>query len=326
MKLTIERSQLLKSLAHVQSVVERRNTIPILSNVKLEGRPGSLSLNATDMDLDIALLGRGNAKVTVNATLSFDRVQRSSQSVDPDRQAVVKESKAEIIPGAEGGAAQTQQAADYLNASSTETVSSAVGTVKRLSVAVLLAAPVPGRDTGSAVAPAAADSAAMRTQVETLVKSAVGFDETRGDVVTVTMLPFVAPRPVPAAAPPTTLEQLQSVQRPALSALGILLAFVIALLTLRAAGRTSETVTPLAAGAPAGYLAAQPAGAPAFPAPYANAGLSAGHDSGQVIAPPPRPQPLIQVPNNPMREHALATVEQQPDMAAKVMRAWLRDG
>ena len=53
MKLTIERAQLLKSLAHVQSVVERRNTIPILSNVKLEARPGSLSLNATDMDLDI---------------------------------------------------------------------------------------------------------------------------------------------------------------------------------------------------------------------------------------------------------------------------------
>ncbi len=52
MKLTIERAALLKSLAHVQSVVERRNTIPILSNVKLEGRAGTLSLNATDMDLD----------------------------------------------------------------------------------------------------------------------------------------------------------------------------------------------------------------------------------------------------------------------------------
>lgn len=53
MKLTIERAALLKSLAHVQSVVERRTTIPILSNVKLDGRDGSLSLNATDMDLDI---------------------------------------------------------------------------------------------------------------------------------------------------------------------------------------------------------------------------------------------------------------------------------
>ncbi|MBI5162298.1 MAG: DNA polymerase III subunit beta [Magnetospirillum sp.] len=54
MKLTIERAALLKSLAHVQSVVERRNTIPILANVKLEGGSGGLSLNATDMDLDIA--------------------------------------------------------------------------------------------------------------------------------------------------------------------------------------------------------------------------------------------------------------------------------
>ena len=54
MKLTIERAALLKSLGHVQSVVERRNTIPILSNLKLEAKDGKLSLNATDMDLDIA--------------------------------------------------------------------------------------------------------------------------------------------------------------------------------------------------------------------------------------------------------------------------------
>ncbi len=53
MKLTIERAALLRSLNHVQSVVERRNTIPILSNVKIEGREGQVSLNATDMDLDI---------------------------------------------------------------------------------------------------------------------------------------------------------------------------------------------------------------------------------------------------------------------------------
>ena len=54
MKLTIERAALLKSLGHVQSVVERRNTIPILSNLKLDAQDGKLALNATDMDLDIA--------------------------------------------------------------------------------------------------------------------------------------------------------------------------------------------------------------------------------------------------------------------------------
>ena len=38
MKATIERATLLRCLSHVQSVVERRNTIPILSNVLIEAR------------------------------------------------------------------------------------------------------------------------------------------------------------------------------------------------------------------------------------------------------------------------------------------------
>lgn len=53
MKLTLDRGVLLKSLNHVQSVVERRNTIPILSNVMMEAREGALSLTATDLDIAI---------------------------------------------------------------------------------------------------------------------------------------------------------------------------------------------------------------------------------------------------------------------------------
>lgn len=54
MKATIERATLLKGLSHVQSVVERRNTIPILSNVLIEATAeGSLKLMATDLDLQI---------------------------------------------------------------------------------------------------------------------------------------------------------------------------------------------------------------------------------------------------------------------------------
>jgi DNA polymerase-3 subunit beta len=54
MKATIERATLLKGLSHVQSVVERRNTIPILSNVLIEASPeGGLKLTATDLDLQI---------------------------------------------------------------------------------------------------------------------------------------------------------------------------------------------------------------------------------------------------------------------------------
>ena len=80
MKLTIERAALLKSLAHVQSVVERRNTIPILANVKLEGAKGVLRLNATDMDLDFveespAEVSRPGA-TTVPAHTLYDIVRK----------------------------------------------------------------------------------------------------------------------------------------------------------------------------------------------------------------------------------------------------------
>ncbi len=54
MRLTIERSALLKALNHVQSVVERRNTIPILSNVLMAAQGDQLRLTATDLDIEIA--------------------------------------------------------------------------------------------------------------------------------------------------------------------------------------------------------------------------------------------------------------------------------
>jgi DNA polymerase-3 subunit beta len=54
MKFSIDRAALLRSLNHVQSVVERRNTIPILSNVLLTAKDGTLILSTTDMDLEIS--------------------------------------------------------------------------------------------------------------------------------------------------------------------------------------------------------------------------------------------------------------------------------
>ena len=53
MKITVERGAFLKALSHVQSVVERRNTIPILSNVMIEAGKGQLKLTATDLDIEV---------------------------------------------------------------------------------------------------------------------------------------------------------------------------------------------------------------------------------------------------------------------------------
>ena len=53
MKVTVERSELLKSLGHVHRVVERRNTIPILANVLIRAERSKLGLKATDLDLEV---------------------------------------------------------------------------------------------------------------------------------------------------------------------------------------------------------------------------------------------------------------------------------
>ena len=53
MKTTIERATFLKALNHVQSIVERRNTIPILGNTLLNGTNGRLTLTSTDLDIEI---------------------------------------------------------------------------------------------------------------------------------------------------------------------------------------------------------------------------------------------------------------------------------
>ncbi|WP_174273931.1 DNA polymerase III subunit beta [Sphingomonas bacterium] len=87
MKATIERATLLKALSHVQSVVERRNTIPILSNVLLEATAGgALKLMATDLDLQfvetISAQVETAGAITVPAHTLFDiarKLQEGSQ-------------------------------------------------------------------------------------------------------------------------------------------------------------------------------------------------------------------------------------------------------
>jgi DNA polymerase-3 subunit beta len=53
MKLSIERSALLRAVAQAQSVVERRNTIPILANVLIEAEGDTASFRATDLDIEV---------------------------------------------------------------------------------------------------------------------------------------------------------------------------------------------------------------------------------------------------------------------------------
>ncbi|WP_448581986.1 DNA polymerase III subunit beta [Thermaurantiacus sp.] len=80
MKLVVERAILLKALGHVQSVVERRNTIPILSNVLLTADADGLRLMATDLDMQIVETVEAAVELpgatTVSAHTLFDIVRK----------------------------------------------------------------------------------------------------------------------------------------------------------------------------------------------------------------------------------------------------------
>ncbi|MEM8729160.1 MAG: DNA polymerase III subunit beta [Pseudomonadota bacterium] len=80
MKISIERSALLKAVAQAQSVVERRNTIPILANVLIEAEGEAVTFRATDLDIEVvdqapAMVERAGS-TTVAATTLHEIVRK----------------------------------------------------------------------------------------------------------------------------------------------------------------------------------------------------------------------------------------------------------
>jgi flagellar M-ring protein FliF len=97
---------------------DEANSIASISSKQMEMQREMESLlkSKTEKFLE-PVVGRGRAKVEVSASLNFDRVERTSQTVNPDKQAVAIEQKAEIIPGAEGGASSTNSSASWVRSS-----------------------------------------------------------------------------------------------------------------------------------------------------------------------------------------------------------------
>ncbi|MHB1223547.1 MAG: flagellar basal-body MS-ring/collar protein FliF [Gemmatimonadaceae bacterium] len=255
------------------------------------------------------LVGPGNTRVQVSAAMNFDRVERTTQSVDPDRQVVSTEQKAEITPGAEGGAASTNVATSYENSRSVETVSGAVGNLTRLSVAVLVNDRlVPGTD--SAAPPVVVARTPQEVErIEALVRSAVGFDSLRGDVVNVVSMPFAPSIDMDAPdAVPTLLDRVTEARQSLLGALGLMLAFVVAVLILRAL-RTTPTLA----------------------APTVQATLAAGDDDVADVPQVRTQRTAVLEPRAPsatmvLRDQILAGVDQNPEVAVRLVRSWMKEG
>ncbi|MGE0408277.1 MAG: DNA polymerase III subunit beta [Amphiplicatus sp.] len=103
MKVTIERAALVKALGHVQSVVERRNTIPILSNVLMQAEGGALVLTATDLDIEISesapadVAKKGAA--TASAVMLHDIVRKLPEGAQIGLSVIEEEGRLKISAG-----------------------------------------------------------------------------------------------------------------------------------------------------------------------------------------------------------------------------------
>lgn len=261
------------------------------------------------------MVGRGNARVQVSASVNFDRVERKTQTVDPEKQATTTDQKSEIIPGAAGGAASSSAATTYENSVSTETYAGALGAIRRLTVAVLINDKMTGTGDSVRFTPRSAQEIA---RIESLVRSAVGFDSTRGDQVSVVSVPFTMPV-VPAVIPepaPTMIEKVRENQSLYLNGAALIFAFMIGFLALRSVKQTRNISksTALATTHP-------PATAPGMMSHQAPMPMI----EDAPMAPRMVPELAAMQANAETRNRVTATVDQQPDRAAKLARAWMKE-
>ncbi|MEQ1691882.1 MAG: flagellar basal-body MS-ring/collar protein FliF [Gemmatimonas sp.] len=279
-----------------------------------------------------SLVGSGNARVQVSASINFDKIERTTQAVDPDKQALATEQKSEVTPSSpQQGAGYTQTATSYENTRSTENFSGAIGNLKKLTVAVLIADKVtraPGSDT-SAKAAAIPPTVTTRTteeltRIETLMRNALGVDSARGDMISVVSAPFDIPAPlvvrkdsIPA---PDMIARLQSNPKPLVAVAALVVLLVIAVLMLSAL--KPKKGVPQQAGntrLPSGN------GYPELPASsQMHAALQGSREMEQMQSDDRRQVILPPTATNAEREQAMATVDQRPDAAMRVTRGWLR--
>ena len=166
---------------------------------------------------------------------------------------------------------------------------------------MLVADPAPAAD--SKTVPPPRTPAELR-QIETLVRSAVGADSTRGDLVSVVSVPF-APAVVaaPEAQKTDIVRVMQTAQRPLLGVVGLVLIILVAMFSLKSLKQTTP-------GGAAPQVHSLPRTEPA------------GMQPPMITAQPNIP---VVMPTNTMRDRVNSTIEQQPDVAARVVRAWLKE-
>ncbi|MAL77628.1 MAG: flagellar M-ring protein FliF [Sneathiella sp.] len=303
-------------------------------------------------------LGRGNVRAEVSAVMDFDQLTVHSETYDPDSQVVrssqlVEENSssnegttgdqavtvANNLPEADAGngagsssenaTSRTEETVNYEISKTVTTEVREAGPVRRLTVAVLVNGQTSIAEDGTRnYQPLEADAL---EKVSRLVKSAIGFDDARGDVVEVVNMPFaMVAEPFPEAEVESdvlfmglTKKDLFKIGEMGVLVIVAILALLLVVRPLLNRALALGGATPALAG-PAGAVGAL-AGGGAVPA--------IAH--GQAQASAPRSETLNEVDNmididkvdGQVRTSALnkvsEIVDKHPDEAISILRSWL---
>ncbi len=173
------------------------------------------SLEVRVQDLLDKTMGKDNAMVRVSAALDFAKVEKTQELFDADDPVIRSEqlnqessgaSTTGGIPGVQSNlqGVETQQAASSPGSNKTtrttnyeisKTISKVInpiGTISKLSISVLVADKVKQEENSTTVSTVPRTAEELKT-IENMVSSAIGVSPARGDIITVTSLPFIDP-------------------------------------------------------------------------------------------------------------------------------------
>lgn len=312
-------------------------------------------------------LGPGKVRVDVHADMDFDRTTTNSETYDPNgqvarsTQTVTQTSNSsdsgdqpvtvstnlpnsQTATSSSGGKSQSSRNEETTNYEISKTVTSQVregGTVKRLSVAVLLDGTyttVGGKRTYHP------RSAAEIQQITSLVKSAIGYDAKRGDTVDVVNLPFAGvDEPMPSVSSTFMGFEKSDLVRLGETLVLALVALLVLLLVIRplinriieggaAANNSGNDLANLLTGAVAGTAP------PALPAPnllgQAPVPAAGGNSTLAPTLPKVGPELSEMIDIGQVEGRVAASsirkvgeiVEKHPEEAVAIMRSWMYQG
>ncbi len=297
-----------------------------------------------------SVVGQGHVRAQVTANLDYNRTSETSETYDPDSRVVrstqtveqnasdanggaAPVSVANALPGGQTQAqgdnnkstsGRTEETTNYEISKTVKTSTVDQGSVKKLSIAVV----VDGTQTGGAYKPR---SAQEMKEIDTLVKSAIGYDAARGDLVQVVNMPFArvdTTAGTPAPEPFLGLDGaawFKIIEAAILSITALLIGFfvlrpLIARMFAPLSISSTMSQAQLAQGSPAlGQL----------PAPAAHgAGNEAQAGGAPMLAPPPR-ESMIDISriDGQVRESSVKkvgeVVQSHPEEALAILRSWL---